>query len=331
MLSDRLQKRKAFILSGLAIMMFATMAFSAVNQFHELVLVRLVQGIGVALMVPAALAVISGSSQQQSRGGSMGFYSTLRMIGFSIGPLLGGYLHVHYGFNVVFFVSGAILLTSLIMALIFVREPPRSEASAARPREKMLDLDLIKDGTAFLGMATFFMSICFSLMSALENEFNARLDQTALGFGIAFSALTMTRLFFQFPLGRLSDRIGRRPVIVAGLIFMAPVTVLLGFAGSTLQLSGARALQGIASAAIAAPALALAADLSHQGAEAKNMSIIAMGFGLGTTVGPMLAGVLAVEWFQLPFIVGGALSLIGAWLVHARVPEDSPAIQPAGQ
>ena len=330
MLSDRLQNRKAFILGGLAVMMFATLAFSVVNQFHELILVRSVQGIGVALMVPAALAVISGSSQQQTRGGSMGFYSTLRMIGFSIGPLMGGFLYVHYGFNTVFYVSGAILLISLIMALVWVKEPPRFLAAESRPREKILDFDLVRDGTAFLGLATFFMSISYSLISSLENEFNARLDQTALGFGIAFSALTVTRLIFQFPLGRLSDRIGRRPVIVAGLIFMAPVTILLGFVSSTLQLTGARALQGLASAAIAAPSLALAADLSHQGSEAKNMSIVAMGFGLGTTVGPMLAGVLSIEWFQLPFIVGGLLSLVGAWLVYRRVPESAPSLQAAG-
>ena len=330
MLSDRLQNRKAFILGGLAVMMFATLAFSVVNQFHELILVRSVQGIGVAIMVPAALAVISSSSQQQTRGGSMGFYSTLRMIGFSIGPLLGGFLYVHYGFNTVFYVSGAILLISLIMALVWVKEPPRFLAAESRPREKILDFDLVRDGTAFLGLATFFMSISYSLISSLENEFNARLDQTALGFGIAFSALTVTRLIFQFPLGRLSDRIGRRPVIVTGLIFMAPVTILLGFVSSTLQLTGARALQGLASAAIAAPSLALAADLSHQGSEAKNMSIVAMGFGLGTTVGPMLAGVLSIEWFQLPFIVGGLLSLVGAWLVHRRVPESAPSLQAAG-
>lgn len=51
------------------------------------------------------------------------------------------------------------------------------------------------------------------------------------------------------------------------------------------------------------------------------MSIITMGFGLGIALGPLLAGVLAVYSFVLPFIVGGALSLLGAWVVFQFVPE----------
>ncbi len=51
------------------------------------------------------------------------------------------------------------------------------------------------------------------------------------------------------------------------------------------------------------------------------MSIITMGFGLGIALGPLIAGVLAVYFFELPFLVGGVLSLVGAWIVHHYVPE----------
>ena len=51
------------------------------------------------------------------------------------------------------------------------------------------------------------------------------------------------------------------------------------------------------------------------------MSIITMGFGLGIALGPLLAGVLAVYSFVLPFIVGGLFSLLGAWAVQQFVPE----------
>jgi MFS family permease len=128
-------------------------------------------------------------------------------------------------------------------------------------------------------------------------------------------------LIFQIPLGRLSDQVGRKPLIVAGLILIAPATALLGMVVTTLQLTWLRILQGIASAAIAAPAFALAADLSKAGGEGLQMSIITMGFGLGIAGGPLLAGVLGVWSFELPFVVAGMLSLIGAWLVFRYVPE----------
>ncbi len=165
------------------------------------------------------------------------------------------------------------------------------------------------------------MASAFSMITTLENEFNARLQQTALGFGIAFSALTVTRLIFQIPLGRLSDRIGRKPVIIAGLVLMAPATGIMGYVTTTLQLTGLRGLQGLASAAIAAPAFALAGDLSKEGGEGQQMGLLAMGFGLGIAVGPLIAGALAVQSFALPFLIGGALSLAGVWIVGRFVPE----------
>ena len=105
---------------------------------------------------------------------------------------------------------------------------------------------------------------------------------------------------------------------------MAPATALLGLVGSTFQLTGLRLVQGLASAGIAAPAFALVADLSQSGGEARQMSIVTMGFGLGIATGPLIAGLLAVLFFELPFLVGGLLTLIAAGVVRRYVPETVP-------
>ena len=70
-----------------------------------------------------------------------------------------------------------------------------------------------------------------------------------------------------------------------------------------------------------APAFAVAGDVSQAGGEGRQMSIITMGFGLGVAIGPLLAGVLAIHSFELPFVIGGLLSLVGAWVVYRYVPE----------
>ncbi len=319
-LSDRLGKRKLFIQVGLLLMAIGTYSFSLATNFGQLILIRSIQGIAVALTVPASLAVMSSGSERHSRGGSMGFYSTLRMVGFAAGPAVGGYLQVNYGFQAAFLVGAALLLLSTILVQLFVHEPQDVRISHEN-RYRLLDRRLIGGGIALLGLATFFMANAYSMLSALENEFNLRLNQTALGFGVAFSALTISRFIFQMPLGRLSDRIGRRPLIVTGLILIAPATAALGWVTSTVQLTGLVAFQGFASAAIASPTFALAGDLSTVGGEGQQMSMISMGFGLGIAIGPLLAGILAPIRFELPFIVGGLLALIGAWIVWRGVPE----------
>jgi MFS family permease len=334
LLSDRLGNRKAFIQVGLLIMAISTYAFSLASTYSHLLFIRILQGIAVSLTVPASLAVLSSETQRETRGGAMGFYSTLRMVGFAIGPALGGLLQVSYGFQAAFLVGAGLLLLSTLLVQIFVHETRRA-ISISNSRYKLFDRRLLGGGILLLGLATFFMSNAYSMMTALENEFNVRLQQTALGFGIAFSALTVSRLIFQLPLGRLSDRIGRRPLIISGLILMAPATVALGFVSTTWQLTGVRAFQGLASAAIASPAFALAGDLSKQGGEGQQMSVISMGFGLGIAIGPLIAGSLAPIRFELPFILGGILTLVGAYLISRGVSEpkqasmvDSPHLRP---
>lgn len=320
-LSDRVRRRKPFIMAGLILMGVGTLAFMLARQFSHLVLIRLLQGLGVAITVPAALAIMASSTEKRTRGGSMGVYSALRMVGFAIGPLVGGYLHVYHGFEAVFTVGGGFILLSVLLVHVWVDETELSQRDMGPAPKGLIDREAFTREILALGVATFLMATAFSLITTLENEFNARLQQTALGFGIAFSALTFSRLLFQVPLGRLSDHVGRKPLIITGLIVMAPATALMGYVASTLQLTGLRALQGLASAAIAAPAFALAGDLSKVGGEGQQMSLLAMGFGVGIAVGPMLAGVLAIFAFELPFLVGGVLSLLGALIVRRYVPE----------
>lgn len=320
-ISDRMSRRMPFIVGGLLLMALGTFAFAFATRYVDLVVIRAVQGVGVALTMPAALALLATSTRRETRGSAMGIYSTFRMVGFACGPLIGGYLQVTYGFNPVFFTGTAFLLLATVLVRVLVHEDLSDTYDRRAKPFRVFNPEIFSPAMISLGTGMFFMAAAFSMMTTLENEFNARLHETAFGFGIAFSALTFARLIFQIPLGRLSDRIGRKPLLITGLVAMAPATMLLGFAASTLQLTGIRAFQGLASAAIAAPGFALAGDLSRAGGEGQQMSLISMGFGFGIAIGPLMAGILAVHSFELPFFVGGLACLVGALVVRRFVPE----------
>jgi MFS family permease len=318
-LIDRLQRHKIIIQAGQILIGCSALAFTQVHHYGTLFIVRLLQGVGLALMVPASLALLAGLGEKRVRGGSMGLYVSMRQIGIGLGPITGGWLILKFGFNAVFLIAGALVLLSAGLVQLMVKELPTVERGTPTARGEQFRYD---PGIISLGIANFMMASSMMMITTLEGEFNTRLQQTVLGFGLAFSAFTFTRLLFQWPIGRLSDRIGRKPLILWGLILLAPTTMLLGWVTSTLQLTSLRALQGICSSAIAAPTFALAADLSPPGHRGRQMSIIPMGFGLGVTFGPLMAGFLAAVRFEIPFIVGGLFSLLGAWIIYRRVSES---------
>jgi MFS family permease len=319
--SDRIAHHKNLIIIGLVIMAVATFCFVFVSQYADLVILRIVQGIGVAITIASSMALMASVTQKATRGGSMGIYSTMRMVGFAMGPLLGGYLLDHFGFHLAFVTGTIFILLGLGSVLIWVNEPEQDHQVEKHRRFRLFDRNLLTAGIIGAGLATLVMAIDFSMIASLENDFNQRLNQAAFEFGIAYSALMFSRLLFQIPLGRLSDRWGRKPLIITGLILMAPSTALLGYVGTTFQLTGVRAVQGLASAAIAAPAFALAADVSQIGSEGRQMSIVTMGFAFGIALGPLMAGIFAVHAFTTPFLIGAVLSIIAAWIVFQYVPE----------
>jgi MFS family permease len=320
-LIDRVGRTKPFILAGLVMMAIATLGFIFATRYTDLLFLRTLQGIGVGVTVPAALALMVSASHKSSRGGAMGIYTTSRMLGLGIGPLIGGLLYDSYGFAPAFAVGGAFIILALILVNMWVQDPPRRTPMPKTRKIKIIDRKLLSAGIIGAAFATLIMAVDFSMISSLETQFNAKLGMNAFLFGLAFSAVVFSRVFVQVPLGRLSDHWGRKPFIIGGMLLLVPSTALLGYATSTTYLMVLRLIQGVASAAVAAPAFAVAGDLAQAGGEGRQMSILTMGFGLGVAVGPLLSGFLAVYSFTLPFVLAGLLSLAAAWATYRFVPE----------
>jgi MFS family permease len=320
-LIDRVNRRKPFVMGGLLLLSVATVGFAFAKQYVDLLGLRVLQGVGVALTVPATMAILANRTERETRGGSMGIFSTFRVSGLAVGPLIGGYLYEHYGYNAAFFSGAVLIFLGVILVHIWVDEV-RIDSSEVEERSfHIIDTTLLSPAILALAFTSFVMADAFTLIVPLEQEFNQRLNESAFMFGVAFSALMVTRILTQIPLGRVSDQIGRKPLIIGGLILMALATAPMGMVNSTGELIVLRVIQGIGSAGIAAPVFALAGDLSRAGGEGRQFSIITMGFGFGTAVGTLGAGTLAAVWFELPFLAGGVLSVVTAWVVHRYVSE----------
>jgi MFS family permease len=144
--------------------------------------------------------------------------------------------------------------------------------------------------------------------------------------GLAIGAYGLTQAVLQIPFGMLSDRIGRRPVIYAGLIIFAAGSVLAANADSVWGVIAGRVLQG--AGAISAAVMALLSDLTREQHRTKAMAMIGMSIGLSFAVA-MVVGPLLTRAFGLAglFWATAAMALVGILVVAGVVPRAAGPLQ----
>jgi len=158
-------------------------------------------------------------------------------------------------------------------------------------------------------------------------------DATPLLTGIAIGAYGLTQALLQIPAGMLSDRIGRKPVIFAGLVLFAMGSIVAATAEGILGIIVGRAVQG--SGAIAAAVMALTADLTREEVRTRAMAGIGMSIGAAFAValvlGPAISHWVGLEglfWFSA-WLAGGGILILALFVpspAHSSVHRDAEAV-----
>lgn len=162
------------------------------------------------------------------------------------------------------------------------------------------------------------IGLMLPVMPDLIREVNGGdLSQAALWGGVLATTFAVMQFLFGPVLGGLSDRFGRRPVLLLSLAVMAADYVVMALAGSIWLLLLGRIIGGI-TAATHATASAFMADISTPQERSKNFGLIGAGFGIGFLIGPTMGGLLAEYGTRAPFWAAAALAAANCmlgWLV----------------
>ena len=138
--------------------------------------------------------------------------------------------------------------------------------------------------------------------------------------GVALGAYGLTQAILQIPFGLMSDRFGRKRIIIIGLILFLIGSVAAALSNSIYGVLLGRAIQG--SGAIAAPIMALVADLTQEVHRTKAMALIGLSigvsFGVAIAAGPVIAGFIGVH--GIFWLIAG-LSLLAIWIIRYMVPD----------
>ncbi len=142
--------------------------------------------------------------------------------------------------------------------------------------------------------------------------------------GLLVASYAVMRLIFGPMWGSLSDRVGRKPVLMIGVFGYATTMLFFGLATQLWMLFMARILAGLLSSATSPTTLAYISDSTAEEDRGGGMGILGAAVGLGTILGPGLGGWLSGDSLARPFFLAAALSLVAVALIFLLLPESLP-------
>jgi len=312
-LSDR-SGRKLLLSVGLLASSIISLGYIWANSITQLTLVRLIHGAAGGMIQPIAQAYIGDISPKGEEGKWMGYFNAAFFTGFGFGPLMGGVLTDHFGMTVAFSAMGGLnLLAFLLVALLLPEVRPGKMADNLRPSFKEMSSSGMVKGLFSFQLAFSLGRGTFATFLPIFAGIYIGLSPTLIGVLLAVNILLMSLL--QVYGGNIADRSNRKALVIVGSLISLSHLALIPLGGNFWQLLGICALGGI-SGAIATPAAsALSVEEGRRFGMGSTMAILAMAFGIGMGVGPLMGGVIA-DFVDINsvFYFAASIGLIGTGL-----------------
>jgi MFS transporter, DHA1 family, multidrug resistance protein len=324
-LSDSLGRRPTLVIGGV-LSALGNLWCAWASTYPEFIAARMVAGAGAGIVVTAGQVVLADISTPERRGRMLAIYQGTFIFAVGIGPFPGGVLAEYYGLAAPFVAYGVACL--LVTAVACFAVPETRELSLSRPGAKTgppmpfgQQLRLFSRNTGFV------LASLISLMGAVVRTgglfaivpvlITARLGLSVSAIGFALMVGGICGLIAAYPAGWLTDRLGRKAVIVPSTLLAAASMLLFCVATSYAWFLLACIVWSVASSVGSAAPAAFAADSAPPGMNAAAMSTYRATSDIGYVIGPLALGLIVDGYGAVTAIGVAAALLVGITLVFA--------------
>ncbi|MGE5176090.1 MAG: MFS transporter [Hyphomicrobiales bacterium] len=204
---------------------------------------------------------------------------------------------------------------------------PRIDRARARPYNRAVSPSpdapqkLTRGSRSILFLTVFIHLLGFGILIPLLPYYAMKYGAGGVMIGLLNTSFSFAQFLFAPVWGRLSDRVGRRPVLLGSLLLTGASYVVFAMAQSLPVLFVSRILAGVAGATLST-ALAYVADTTGPADRTKGMGLIGAAFGMGFIFGPAMGGVLSRWGFAVPALAAAGLAMGAAVFAYFRLPES---------
>ncbi len=323
-LSDR-KGRKPFITAGLFAYCLISIAFTLSDNVYYIVIVRFLQGVSSAVILPVAWAYVGELSTPEREGRLMGVFQLSMMGGLSFGPILGGIVNDTLGVRATFYSMGLFCFLGFLLSLLFL--PSEKGTRRGADKRGAAYMSLLKDRTVLTLCIHRVCLACsigaiWAFLPLLADKY---LSLSSTSIGIVLMLNTAGSALLLYPMGVAADRYDKRYAVIIGGVVAAFAVFSLVYARNFTLLLTAGLAHGIALGAVTPSVMAVAVIAGRENnAMGAVMGLVSMAHSLGMLIGPVVSGaVVDLISFPWAFIVGGGALLIGTVIFMAYIPARS--------
>ena len=318
-LSDK-KGRKPFIVAGLLSYAVISIAFIFSDSVESLIIIRFVQGITSAMIMPVVQAYVGDITPAGKEGWVMGLFNMSLFIGLSAGPLAGGVIKDRFSLQGAFICMGLLSIVGFVLSLCLL--PPRTDERVVRKGRAPVGWSAILADRIIAGLFLFRLAYtaCIGIIWGFLPVFaDTEFSVSASSIGVLVMLGVFVSGAVHVPMGWLADRLNRKAMVTIGGLMTTTAVYAFTHARGFGDLFWASVAFGLGGG-IAMPALMAAAVLRGSRNEAMGsvMALLTVAHSLGMLIGSLSAGVM-MDWFQLrqAFVLGAAVMGIGTLLFLA--------------